>query len=326
MVLVVPPAAAGVRLDVFLASAIPDLTRSQAKRLLDGGRVALQGARAKAGTTLRGGERLRVRPFPAGDETIRPDAIPLEILAQDDDMVVLVKQADLVVHPAAGHSRGTLVNALVHHGLTAGGGDPRRPGIVHRLDRGTSGVMVVARNAVAHARLAAQFRDHSVERAYLAIVQGAPPDRGRLETPFRRHPVDRKRFTSRVAAGARRRAVTSFAVLDRVPGYALVRARLGTGRTHQIRVHFSDHGFPVLGDPIYGKPPRDPLGRRAAAGLGRPALHAAVLGFRHPRTGTLVRYEAPPPADFTDAWLALGGLPRPITFGRQPATDDRRPG
>ena len=282
---------------------MPDLTRSQAKRLVDRGRVSVDGAEPKAGTVLRGAERIEIRPFPLDDGSIPPDDIPLEILHRDDDVVVLVKPPDLVVHPAAGHARGTLVNALRHLGLTTEGGDARRPGIVHRLDRGTSGVMVVARTVVAHAHLAKQFHDHTIERSYVAIVQGEPPDSGRFETFFRRHPVDRKRFTSRAADG--RTAITSFRVLERADRCARIEARLGTGRTHQIRVHLSEHGFPILGDPIYGKPPRDALARRVAETLGRPALHARILGFAHPRTGTFVRFESPPPPDFERAWSAL---------------------
>ncbi len=313
--LVVPPAAAGERLDVFLSSVVPDLTRSQAKRLIDHGRVAVDGFNPKAGTVLREGERVDVRPFPPNDETVQPDAIPVELLHSDDDVIVLVKPSDIVVHPAAGHPRGTLVNALAALGLRGAGGDPRRPGIVHRLDRGTSGVMVVARNVRAHAHLGRQFHDHSVERSYIAIVQGSPPDDGRFETPYRRHPVDRKRFTSR--APAVRRALTAFRTIERSGAYAMIEARLGTGRTHQIRVHMADHGFPVLGDPLYGRPPRDARGRLAAAALGRQALHARTLGFHHPGTGEFVRFEAPPPEEFVHAWSMLAS-------GRGSAVGGRR--
>jgi len=282
---------------------VPGLTRSQAKRLVDHDRTSVDGRPPKAGTVLRGGERVEIRPFPPDDGAIEPDDIPLRLLAHDDHVIVLVKPADLVVHPAAGHARGTLVNALRHLGLTTEGGDARRPGIVHRLDRGTSGVMVVARTAQAHTNLARQFHDHSIDRLYEAIVLGEPPSEARYETFYRRHPVDRKRFTSRAAGG--RKAITSFRVIGRAGGCARIEVRLGTGRTHQIRVHLSDHGFPILGDPLYGRSPHDGLSRRIAASLGRPALHARVLGFTHPGTGERVRWEASPPADFESAWSAL---------------------
>jgi 23S rRNA pseudouridine1911/1915/1917 synthase len=253
---------------------------------------------------LRGGERVLVDVPPPQACSVEPEPIPVDVLYRDEDVIVVSKPPGLVVHPALGHPRGTLVNALA--ALGAGGGDPGRPGIVHRLDRGTSGVMVVARNVQAHARLAGQFLRHEVEKIYEAIVQGDPPAEGRIETLFSRHPVDRRRFTSRTARG--RTAVTSFRVLERAAGCARLEVRLGTGRTHQIRVHLSEHGCPILGDGAYGRPPRDPDLRRIAADLGRPALHARVLGFAHPRTGEPLRFEAPPAVDFVRAWDAVRRL------------------
>ena len=299
-----PTTAAGRRLDRELPALVEDLTRSQAKRLIDLGRVTVDGALSKAGLVLRGGERLRVEPEPPEAFSVEPEAIPVPVLFQDDDLIVVDKPADLVVHPAVGHPRGTLVNALAH--LGAAGGDPGRPGIVHRLDRGTSGVMVVARNVVAHARLAEQFERHTVEKLYAALVVGDPPAEVRLETLFGRHPVDRQRFSSKVPRG--RKALTSFRTLERAGGCARLEVRLGTGRTHQIRVHLSDGGWPILGDEVYGRRLRDPVLRRAAERLGRPALHALRLGFDHPRTGERLRFEAPLPADFCAAWTAVRGM------------------
>lgn len=299
-----PTAAAGRRLDRALPALLEELTRSQAKRLIDLGRVTVDGAPPKAGLVLRGGERLRVEPEPPAAFSVEPEPIPVPLLFQDDDLLVVDKPADLVVHPAVGHPRGTLVNALAH--LGAAGGDPGRPGIVHRLDRGTSGVMVVARNVVAHARLAEQFERHTVEKLYAALVVGDPPAELRLETLFGRHPVDRQRFSSKVPRG--RKALTSFRTLERAGGCARLAVRLGTGRTHQIRVHLSDAGWPILGDEVYGRRLRDPVLRLAAERLGRPALHAMRLGFDHPRTGERLCFEAPLPADFCAAWSTVRGL------------------
>jgi len=282
---------------------VQGLTRSQTKRLIELGRVTVDGATPKAGLLLRGGERLRVEPESPEAWSVAPEPIPVPVLFRDDDLVVIDKPADLVVHPAVGHPRGTLVNALAH--LGAAGGDPGRPGIVHRLDRGTSGVMVVARNAAAHARLAEQFARRTVEKRYAAIVVGEPPAEGRLETWYGRHPVDRQRFTSKVSRG--RRALTAFRTVERAAGCARLDVQLGTGRTHQIRVHLAESGWPILGDPVYGRRPRDPVLRGAAERLGRPALHAAVLAFDHPRTGARVRFEAPLPADFREAWTTVRG-------------------
>ncbi|MBI5499889.1 MAG: RluA family pseudouridine synthase [Deltaproteobacteria bacterium] len=292
---------AGERLDRVVTSLAPDLTRSQARRLIDLGRVTLDGTTPKAGAAVRAGQRLRVEPLPPEALSVEAEDIPVRVLYRDDDVIVVDKPADLVVHPAAGHARGTLVNALA--ALGAGGGDPARPGIVHRLDKGTSGVMVVARNVTAHARLAEQFAGRTVDKTYLAIVVGEPPAEGRIETLFARHPVDRKRFTSRTTRG--RTALTTFRLRERRPGCAMLEVRLGTGRTHQIRVHLSEGGWPILGDPVYGRAPRDPELRRAAQALARPALHAWRLAFTHPRTGERLAFEADVPADFERAWKGI---------------------
>jgi 23S rRNA pseudouridine1911/1915/1917 synthase len=296
---------AGSRLDRVLTALVPDLTRSQAKRLVDQHRVSLDGIAPKAGAVVHAGSRLRVEPLPPEAFSVAAEDIPVDVLFRDDDLIVVNKPADLVVHPALGHARGTLVNALA--GLGAGGGDPARPGIVHRLDKGTSGVMVVARNVVAHAKLAAQFSQHTVEKIYAAIVVGDPPNELRIETMFARHPVDRQRFTSRTVKG--RTALTEFTTLERSGGCARLDVRLGTGRTHQIRVHLSETGWPILGDPVYGKTPRNETLRRIAHELGRPALHARRLGFDHPRTGDRVAFEAPLPKDMLEAWAAVLACP-----------------
>jgi 23S rRNA pseudouridine1911/1915/1917 synthase len=210
----------------------------------------------------------------------------------------------LVVHPAAGHDRGTLVNALLHHTEVERGEDPRRPGIVHRLDKDTSGVMVVARTDAVREALSAQFASHAIEREYEAICLGTPPPAITFDTLIGRHPTERKRFSSKVRTG--KRAVTHVRALRAFAGAALVRCRLETGRTHQIRVHMADHGYPLLGDPLYGKPPKDAALRAIGAALGRQALHARVLGFVHPLSGERLRFEVEPPADFA---RALGSLP-----------------
>ncbi len=206
------------------------------------------------------------------------------------------------MHPAPGHAGGTLANAVAHR-VAAGAREGTRPGIVHRLDKDTSGVLVVAKTKPAHAALQALFAAHDIERAYVAIAVGAPPDSVTYDTLHGRHPRDRKRFTTRVDRG--RRAVTHVRVVERLHGSALVECRLETGRTHQIRVHLADHRTPVLADPVYGRPSRDPLLRDVAAALGRQALHARLLGFRHPTTGAPLRFEAPPPEDFEAALARL---------------------
>lgn len=258
---------------------------------------------ATPSTRPKAGQRVRVRPAPSAPSSVAPEAIPLSVLYADADLVVVDKPAGMVVHPAPGHSGGTLVNALLHHFGALPGEDPARPGIVHRLDAHTSGVMVVARSAPAREALLEAFAKHAIERSYLAIAVGHPPDAMTYETLHGRHPRDRKRFSSKVLRG--KRAVTRVEVLERLHGAALVRCTLETGRTHQIRVHLSDHGTPLLGDPVYGKRSKERRLRAAADALGRQALHAAVLGFAHPITAAPLRFETPPPADFRDALEAL---------------------
>jgi 23S rRNA pseudouridine1911/1915/1917 synthase len=213
-----------------------------------------------------------------------------------------------VVHPAKGHARGTLVNAVLFHADVDDEDDPLRPGIVHRIDRFTSGLLVVAKSPAAREALIARFRAHDIERSYVALTEGVPPAAVTYDTLYNRHPVDRVRFSSKVREG--KRAVTHARVLESLAGAsaAYVRCNLETGRTHQIRAHLSDAGFPLLGDPLYGRRARDPRVRAVAEALGRQALHAEVLGFAHPITGRALRFESEPPEDFRAALGALRAI------------------
>ena len=253
---------------------------------------------------LKGGESIVVRPAPPPPSKAEPQDIPIDVVFEDDHLVLVNKAAGMVVHPAAGHPDGTLVNALLHHTTFEEGGDPMRPGIVHRLDKDTSGVMVVAKSTQARDALTERFKAHDIERRYDAIAVGSlPRDAMTFDTLYGRHPVARKRFSSKVDEG--KRAVTHVRVRRRVHAAMAVSCQLETGRTHQIRVHMSDAGCPILGDPIYGKKIRDPRLQEAAAKIGRLALHAAVLGFPHPVTGEALRFEVEAPASFDEALAAL---------------------
>ncbi len=296
-------------------------SRAEIARWIDAGAVVVEanGATksARAKDVVRARMIVSVTPLAAARTDLVPDAgVAFDVLHVDADLVVLVKPAGLVVHPAAGNETGTLVHGLLARGWfraedlagvidEADEGGHARPGIVHRLDKGTSGVMVVARTAFAREHLKASFATHAIERAYDAIVVGVAEARTHA-TLHGRHPTDRKRFTTKVARG--RHAVTHVAVTERLVGATLVRCTLETGRTHQIRVHLAESGTPVLGDPVYGRPPRDPRVRALGEALGHQALHARVLGFVHPRTKKTVRFEAPWPADFE---RALGALRKP---------------
>jgi 23S rRNA pseudouridine1911/1915/1917 synthase len=298
---VVSPELAGKRLDVALARLEPGLSRAQAQRLIDQGEIKVAGVVVKAAHKLRAGERIEGRvpePTPA---RVEAQPIPLVILHEDADLVVVDKPAGMVVHPAAGHAAGTLVNALLHHCQDLSGvGGELRPGIVHRIDKDTSGVLVVAKHDRAHRALAAQWKVHSIDREYLALVRGAPRgERGTVDAPIGRHPTDRKRMSTN--ARVSRTAVTHWSVEESLRGATLLRVRLETGRTHQIRVHMASIGLPVLGDPVYGGGRSFP----AARGLGRQALHAALLGFTHPTTGERVRFESPFPGDLRALLEAL---------------------
>lgn len=302
------------RLDVVVAAAIASLSRAQVQRLIDHGAIARNGVIAtKASDKVRPGDVIEVRILPPEPVEVIAEAIPLEVLFEDQELIVIDKPAGMVVHPAAGHATGTLVNALLYHcSDLAGIAGVRRPGIVHRLDKGTTGVMVAAKTDRAHASLCAQFAAKSrgeaggVERTYFALVSPAPATaRGTLRTSYGRHPVHRKQFSSKVASG--RVAVTHWDTAELFNDAALVRLTLETGRTHQIRVHASDHGWPLIGDPVYGHKPRTRQVAEVARLLGRPALHVATLGFVHPATGQPMRFEAPMPPDLARAQSALTG-------------------
>jgi 23S rRNA pseudouridine1911/1915/1917 synthase len=301
----VEPADAGLRLDRFLSLRWQGengaVTRGEAQRWIEAGCVLVEGRPAKVAQKLAAGASVEVEPPPrVATEALPDDSITFPVLHEDEWLLVLEKPSGLVVHPARGHESGTLVNGLLARegfDLDDEGETQARPGIVHRLDKGTSGVMVVAKHEGAREGLKRLFERHDIERSYLAITVGLPQP-GRLDTLHGRHPTDRLRFSTRVSQG--KRAITLVDLIEPLAGgaAALVRCTLETGRTHQIRVHLAEIlGTPVLGDPIYGKPPRD-LGLRALGEqLGHQALHAAVLGFVHPMTGERLRFEAPLPAD-----------------------------
>lgn len=297
---------AGQRLDAWLATRELPYSRSQLQRRIAEGEVTVDGAVVRsASRKLRPGERVVLVP-PAPTSTIdEPEDIPLTVLYEDAHLIVLDKPAGLVVHPATSHQRGTLVNALLHHcgpeQLAIGG--ERRPGIVHRLDKDTSGVMVAAKDEPTLVGLQQQFHEHTLTRRYLALVEGVVAEEGCFRTRHGRDPHDRKKFSSRVSSG--KRAVTHWMVRERLRGATLVEVRLETGRTHQIRVHFKDHGHPVVGDPVYGHKPRDPRLREVHDALGRQALHAAVLGFVHPATGAYLERTSEPPEDMRRALATL---------------------
>jgi 23S rRNA pseudouridine1911/1915/1917 synthase len=305
----------GLRLDAWLARRIPGLSRSRVQALIEAGHVTADGRTVQRDRRVTVGLEVRVTQPEPRPSTLAPEAIPLEIVYEDDSVLVLAKPAGLVVHPAAGHDSGTLVNALLHHCRDLPGiGGERRPGIVHRLDRDTSGAMVVAKTESAMAHLAAQFRRRTVKKEYLALVHGTPvPPEGVVDTLIGRSRHDRKRMSTR-PAGAGRQAVSRYRVLASTAGYSLVRVRIETGRTHQIRVHMAAIGHPVAGDRQYG-------GRRAAREgdrFLRQMLHAERLSFTHPVTGRILAFAAPLPADFRAALESLG-------FPRTEGTDSARP-
>jgi 23S rRNA pseudouridine1911/1915/1917 synthase len=298
-------AEAGERLDRVLAGRELGYSRTTLARFISEGRVEVDGEVLPPRAKLKVGATIVVRPTPPPPSEAVPQDIPLVIVFEDADLLVIDKPAGLVVHPAAGHPDGTLVNAVLHHlgGQRPPGVDPERPGIVHRLDKDTSGVMVVAKSEIARDSLVSRFAAHDIDRTYLAIATGNPPPTATWDTLHARHPHDRKRFSSAVPRG--KRAVTYMRRVESLHGAALVECTLDTGRTHQIRVHLADAGFPVLGDPLYGRRHRDPRVFEASETLGRQALHARLLGFPHPVTGAPCRFEVEAPADFQAAITAL---------------------
>ena len=289
----VPAEASGLRLDHFLATQLPHLSRSRLQALIKEGHILLEGAPAKPGEKLRPGKRISVHEPEAVPATgAAPEEIPLEILFEDADLIVLNKAPGIVVHPAAGNPCGTLVNALLHHCPTLSGiGGEQRPGIVHRLDKDTSGCIVIAKNDLSHQALSRQFAEREVLKVYLALASGVFPKKsGTVTADIGRHPVHRKKMAV-VTGGRGRHAVTDYRVLKELPGASLVECTLHTGRTHQIRVHLKHLGRPLLGDALYGRQGAYP----------RQMLHAWKLGFHHPRTGEWMQFEAALPADFVEA-------------------------
>ncbi len=305
--IVISPENEGARLDVFLTSVVSDHSRSQIQRLIKEGRIRVDGRHAKANQPVKAGQAVTVEITPAADTELQAEALPLPIVYQDADLVVVDKPAGMVVHPAAGHDGGTLVNALLHHvdDLSGIGGE-KRPGIVHRLDRGTSGLMVVAKHDRAHEELARQFRDREVEKEYIALVWGEVMAGRRIDAPIGRDPVNRKKMSSapaKTTPGARirrsREAVTRIVKAEHF-GRTLTLAHVAihTGRTHQIRVHLSSIGHPVVGDALYGGVHRRvPGDLRAVTHLDRPFLHAARLAFKHPTDGRRMEFTSELPDD-----------------------------
>jgi 23S rRNA pseudouridine1911/1915/1917 synthase len=290
-------AAPAARLDQYLAERLPTLSRSQVQRLISEGHVRLNGVATRPGARLHPGDELAWHVPPTAPTALTPQPMDLRVLYEDDDLVVIDKPAGLVVHPGPGHAAGTLVHGLLARGAQWSSiGGVERPGIVHRLDKDTSGLLVIARNDTAHRDLAGQLQDRSLRRRYRAIVVGEVADAAaRIDAPIGRDPRHRQRMAV-VASG--REAITDFRRLGLHQGHTLLEVSLLTGRTHQVRVHLAYIHHPVLGDPVYGRP--SPL-------IARPALHAAEIAFRHPRTGQAVSLESPLPPDFVAAWDALGG-------------------
>lgn len=291
----VDEALSGTRLDAFLARHLPALSRSRIKTLIDSGRVSLNGARAKPATPVRRGQRVEIQvPAPTRRE-LRPEPIPLDVLYEDDHLMVINKPAGLTVHPGAGRAQGTLANAILARAPQLAG-DTDRPGIVHRLDKDTSGALVAAKTPEAQDSLQAQVAARTVGRRYMALVHGDVQQiEGTVAARIGRHPRRRTKMAVRPDG---REAVTRYRVVERFGGFTLIEARLVTGRTHQIRVHFAHLGHPVVGDAQYG-------GRRETLGLTRQALHAWRLEFTHPQTGNVMSFEAPLPEDIAQvlAWL-----------------------
>ena len=292
------PEDAGKRLDHLLQERLPEFSRSRVQSWIKSGRVRVGGAPARSSQAVRPGDSIEVEPAEPPPLTAAPEEIPLVVLYEDPDVVAIDKPAGMVVHAGAGVHSGTLVNALLHRFRALSGvGGAQRPGIVHRLDRFTSGVLLVAKNDFAHQVLAAQFSGRRVEKVYLALVHGVLKEQsGRIERPIARDPVHRTRMTARLKQG--RAAWTEYRVLRQFERLAFLEARIGTGRTHQIRVHLSSIGHPVVGDTLYGAPAKI----EGYPSLGRYFLHAHRIRFRQPRTEEEITVESPLPAEL-QAWL-----------------------
>lgn len=305
-----PPASAGMRLDQALAAALPQYSRARLQRWIRSGAVRIEGRPARPRDLVQGGERLVVRAEFAADTGVAAETLPLEIVYEDAALMVLNKPPGLVVHPGAGNREHTLQNALLAC-------DSRlarvpRAGLVHRLDKDTSGLLMVARTPQVHTRLVAALAAHEVEREYLALCAGKPTGGGRIEEPIGRHRTARTRMAVRSDG---REAVTHYRIEERLGAFTLLRVRLETGRTHQIRVHLAHVGLPVVGDPVYGGRLRQPAGASAAVraalqSFRRQALHAQRLRFSHPLSRRALSFEAPPPADFQSLLELLRGEER----------------
>jgi 23S rRNA pseudouridine1911/1915/1917 synthase len=291
------PADSGKRLDQFLRERLPEYSRSRLQHWIDKGRVQVNGTAEKRSYMLKGTERIHVEPAELPPLRAVPEDLPLEILYEDDDVIAINKAAGMIVHSGAGRHSGTLVNALLHRfGTLSGVGDPLRPGIVHRLDRLTSGVLLIARNDAAHRDLARQFSSREVEKVYLALVHGRlKADQGRIATPITRDPLRRLRMTAKLARG--RSAITEYRVQKRFEKFTFLEVKIATGRTHQIRVHMASLGHPVAGDKLYGAPPST---------LGRYFLHAHRISFTGPTSGERISVTAPLPAELQDYLEGLG--------------------
>jgi 23S rRNA pseudouridine1911/1915/1917 synthase len=310
--IVVPDFQRRARLDIFLRTFFPSVSRGTIQRLIEEGAIRVDGRQVKATHQPRHGERIVVEWPAAKPSEAQPEAIPLSILFEDDDLVVLNKPAGLVVHPAAGHAEHTLVNALLHHcqGHLSGIGGVARPGIVHRLDKDTSGCLVVAKHDAAHLALATQFARRDVRKVYHALVCGdVASATGDIRAAIARHPNHRKRMA--VTKGGRD-AWTSYRVLERLKVATFIEAQLHTGRTHQVRVHFHHIGHPLVGDQTYGKRQNATLAQFTGYAAPRQMLHASSLVFRHPASGEEMKFEVPLPEDFREALGFLLARPGPL--------------
>lgn len=303
---VVDASNAGERLDGYLAAAFA-ISRAQAERLLMAGQVLLSFGEASKKYRLKGGEEITlILPDPTPAEAL-PEDIPLDVIYEDEDIIIINKPVGMVVHPAAGNEKGTLVNALLHHckGSLSGIGGVERPGIVHRIDKDTAGLLVVAKNDAAHIALSADLKVHAVRRVYQAIAIGNfKEDKGTVNAPIGRHPVDRKRMAIMRRSGEGREAITHYEVLSRFGQFTHIRCELETGRTHQIRVHMASLGHPLLGDPVYGGDGTKFEARHRALITGQ-TLFAGELSLTHPRTGERMTFKAPLPAAFSELLAIL---------------------
>jgi 23S rRNA pseudouridine1911/1915/1917 synthase len=291
------PKDAGLRLDRVIANHFPDVSRTRVQELIEEGLVLLNGKRCKDSQKVKSGDLVEVVPQPRPPMRAQAESIPLDILYEDDDVIAVNKAAGMTVHAGAGHHQGTLVNALLGRGQTLSqSGDPLRPGIVHRLDKETSGILLVAKNDFAHAKLGEEFRNRTVRKTYITLVQGSlQEDRGRIELAIARDPNRRTRMTARRAALLQnaREARTDWRVLARIDSTSLLEVQLHTGRTHQIRVHFSALRNPVVGDTLYGAAVQLRVGNTTLPALQRNFLHAARIAFLQPRTGQEIELTAP---------------------------------